>query len=212
MTESRMPENLDALLRTLREQGVERARREGEEILAEARGRAAAIVQQAERTAAELLEQDRRQRETEAAAAHAALARAARDVLLAARADLLTRMQGLLRARCAAALDAAGLRDLILRLASAWSREGHAQPVELLIGPEDLARLGDTALDQLRQQLTGGLVVRVQPGARDGIRLRSGSTGVEIETGETALTEAFLHVVGPRFAGLFDAWRGPAPS
>ncbi|MDG4595387.1 MAG: hypothetical protein P9F75_06795 [Candidatus Contendobacter sp.] len=164
-------ENLDGLIQKIRQEGVERAQREADALIAAARQRAAEIVQAAEQRAAQLIREAEERRQQEATALQQAQERAARDWLLAVRAELNGLLRRLIQRECSAALAGPALGELICGVAVEWMRHGGAKDLELLLNEQDARALDDSFLARLQAELDAGVSVQPHPDIRAGFQI-----------------------------------------
>lgn len=205
-------ENLDGLIRAVRDEGVEKGRRESERIIGEAKEQAVRIVKDAEARAEQLIKEAKDRIQRQDVSTRHALELAARDLVLSVKASLLELMEGLIRQECERQLDAAALKEIIPRIAEAWIAQAGNQEVQLLLSEEDRRQLADTFLAQLKGRLSSGVELKTSPNVRRGFRIGRRDDSMFYDFTDEAVAEALAAIVNPRFAELFASLAAKKPA
>jgi V/A-type H+-transporting ATPase subunit E len=213
---------IEALIERLRQDGVEAGRLEAERIVADAEKRANWILDQAAREAEDLRDAARREAERFRSAADEALKVAARDAVLRmkdqltrqfsedigrlvkgemARPDLLQKLmlEVVGRVRSQAGLEGSETLEVLLPATARDLADLRRNPDELRQGPLS-ALVISVAADMLRK----GVNLVPSPEVTDGIRIRLGESGVEIDLGGDAVAAHLLAHLLPRFRALLE--------
>ena len=202
-------ENLNGLIQKIRQEGVERAQQEADALLAAAKQQAAKIVQAAESHAEQITREAQDRIQKDATALRQAQERAARDWLLAVRAELNGLLQQLLRRECSAALTGAPLGELIRNVAAEWMRHGGRKNLEVLLNERDAQALGDSFLAGLQTELGASVALSVEPAIHAGFNLGGQGEAMRFEFTDEALADSLATYLHPRFAGVLDGLRQP---
>ncbi|MCU0248170.1 MAG: hypothetical protein MUC42_16500 [Bryobacter sp.] len=200
-------ENLDGLIRKIRLEGVERARQEADAVIVAAKQQAADIVRAAESRAAQLAREAEERRQQDAMALRQAQERAARDWLLAVRAELNGLLRRLIQRECSAALAGPALGELIRGVAVEWMRHGGAKDLELLLNEQDARALGDSFLARLQAELDAGVSVQPHPDIGAGFQIGGRGEAMRFDFTDVALAESLAAYLNPRFAWALDELR-----
>ncbi len=200
-------ENLAGLIQKIRQEGVERARQEADALIAAAKQQAAEIVQAAEQRAAQLTGEAERRLHQEATALRQAQQRAARDWLLAVRAELNDLVQRLIQRECRAALAGPALAELIRRVAVEWMRHNGGKDLALLLSEQDAQALGDSFLARLQSELGVGLEVKPHPDLHAGFQIGGRGESMRLDFTDAAFAESLAAYLNPRFAWVLDELR-----
>lgn len=200
-------ENLDGLIQKIRQEGVERAQQEADALLAATKQQAAEIVRAAESHAEQLIRETEQRIEKDATALRQAQQRAARDWLLAVRAELNSLLQRLIQRECNAALARPALGELIRQVAVEWMRYGGGKNLELLLNERDAQALGDSFLARLQSELNAGVSVQPHPDIHAGFQIGGRNESMRLDFTDEALAESLAAYLHPRFAGVLDGLR-----
>jgi V/A-type H+-transporting ATPase subunit E len=214
---------VEALIRRLREEGVDKGQAEAERLLAEARAEADRVLAEAEQEARTLREKIRREAEASRRAAEEALQVAFRDTVLTLKNWLLQRFSDDVERLVSAEMsDREFLQRLILEVA-ARVRERHGldretDAIELLIPeeaveveelrrhPEELraGTLSHFVLARAGSLLREGVSLQVVADAPPGIRIRLVGRDVEIDLTDAAVASLLLQHLQPRFRAFLE--------
>ncbi len=199
-----MAEELQSLLDRIQRDGVDKATAEREQILATARQEAAAMVRQAEEKAAEM----RRQAEADATLmenrAKAAVQQAARDILLALRAELQRRLQAVVLACTGEALTPERMGELIVTMQRAYlERHGNDDaPLDILLGAKDLENLEALCRGALGKDLKAQPHLTLGNDVGAGLKLGRQGEDLFVDVTDEAIADLVCAYVGPRLAAL----------
>ena len=200
-------ENLDGLIQKIRQEGIERAQQEADAIIAAAKQRAAEIVQAAEWRVEQLTCEAQERLQKDATALRQAQERAARDWLLAVRAELNGLLRRLIQRECSTALAGPALGELIRQVAVEWMRHGGTKDLELLLNERDARALGDSFLARLQAELDAGVSVQPHPDLHAGFQISGRGESMRLDFTDAALAESLAAYLNPRFAWVLDELR-----
>lgn len=199
------PVTLSSLVERLRVDGVEAGRAEAEALLAAARQEAARLLEEAQAQAEAILQEARTQAEARRRRDEAALAQAARDILLLTRERLHALLEGVAGMELRQAMSPELLARLLEHLAEACARQPRDIRLEALLSPADREALTDYLLDKFRTHCLGGVHLATEEGMFHGFHLRSREGKVSLDFTAPALASAMAELVDPRLAALLDA-------
>ena len=215
-------QGVEALLAELRERGVEDGRREAARLVAEARAEAARLVEAARDEARLLVAEAKAAAAREEEAGRLALQAAARDAMLALRADLLERfsahlgrmvrermeqpdlLERMILALVARTADAAGIGPGTALDITLPDRPHTLEELRLDLEAARQSPLTRLLVDGVAASLGAGLVLRAGPGDRRGMRVQLADGAVEIDLSDEAVAAALLAHLKPRFRALFE--------
>lgn len=211
---------VDALIARLREEGVNSGRNQAEQIIVEAKAKAAAILQQSQQQADEIVRHAREEAEKLERAGNAALEVAFRDTLLALKSQLMQRFTGEVQRLVGAQTQKPELLEkLILEVVGRIKEEAaQAQEVEVLlptkvVGLEELSRNPEEleqgiltyfvkliSQDLLREGVSFGIAQDNQ----GGLRLRLVDQEIVLDLSDRAIADTILEYLQPRFRALLE--------
>ena len=211
---------VEALIDRLRNEGVVSGRTQAEQIVKEAQEQADSIVKQAQKQADQIVSQAREEVENLERAGKESLEVAFRDTNLSLKTQLTQRFTGEVRRLIGAETKKPELlQKLILEVAGSVKEEvAEAGQVEVLLprkvaGLEELSRdpqeLEQGVLTQFvrlisQDQLREGVIFGVAKDNRSGLRLRLVDQEVVLDLSDSAIADAILEHLQPRFRSLLE--------
>ena len=138
-----MAEELQGLLDKIQTEGIEKAEAEKVKIIENAKAEAAKIVGEAKEQAAVIVKKANEEAEISVTKGNAAIRQAARDVLIALRADIESRLKTLVSGSTGAAMTPDTMARIILEMVKAYREKtpsGDAT-VELLLSKNDAEQM-----------------------------------------------------------------------
>ncbi len=211
---------VEALIDRLRNEGVVSGRTQAEQIVKEAQEQADSIVKQARKQADQIVSQAREEVENLERAGKESLEVAFRDTNLALKTQLTQRFTGEVRRLIGAETQKPELlQKLILEVAGSVKEEiSEAGQVEVLLprkvaGLEELSREPQeleqgvlTHFNRLISQdlVREGVIFGVAKDNRSGLRLRLVDQEVVLDLSDSAIADAILEHLQPRFRALLE--------
>jgi V/A-type H+-transporting ATPase subunit E len=199
--DSNMPEELQHLLKRIRTEGVDQAEHEAEEILSQAKTKAASLVQEAKQKSQTILAEADTKAALFTERSSRALAQAGRDVLISVGNGVQQILQGLVEGEAATAMDTTFLQGLLDKVITAYVGDG-GSALEVTVGPDDHAALQSYFREKFQDRLTGGSEVRVDPGLGKGFKIHFKDTHVYHDFTSEAVAEALGELLQPHLAEI----------
>ncbi|MFO1491662.1 MAG: hypothetical protein U1F77_13995 [Kiritimatiellia bacterium] len=206
-----MSADLQGLIDRIRKEGLEKAESEAGDILAEARRQAGEILRTAESEAEGLRERARKDAAAFEEQGRQTLEKTARDLILLVRQSVERSLNAVVHQKVAAALDPALLQTLITKVVTSYCEKGAKEDaVDLLISPDDQARVVDFFLASFRTAINAGLEIRADQGVVRGFKIAVEGENVRHDFTATAIAEAMATMVRPRLSAILrDAAKVP---
>jgi V/A-type H+-transporting ATPase subunit E len=191
---------LQELLDKIRREGVDAAEAEAARIIAEAEARKAAIVAEAENEAKAI----RAKAEADAAradqAGKAALAQAARDMVLGFRDGLAAILAAIVRSDVKEAFGPEVLAESIPLVLKAIASSGVSGDLEILVPPEQAKKLDARFAERLGMELKKGVTIRPFPGLDAGFRIAEKDGAAYYDFSAEELSALLARRLNPRLA------------
>lgn len=200
-----MAENLQNLLDLIQREGVEKAENQRNDIIAEARAEAARIIKEAEAEAAAKRHAAKADADAEILRAGNSIRQAGRDVVLALREELNSRMSRLVRKSAAAALTPEVTADLIKALAEACAGDpskAACEKLELMVSPAQLEEYGAAVVAALKADFVETPQLFADRNIKNGIKVVVNSEDAFFDCTDAGLTELLSGYLGPKLAKL----------
>jgi V/A-type H+-transporting ATPase subunit E len=200
-----MTEELQGLLERIRKEGVERAEAEATSIVAAADDRARRTLAEAEAAADDLRRAGEAEAEARRQRGETALEQAGRDFLLTLQQRIEAVLRESLRDTLAAALTPETIADMLVRLADAYAaHDMNESRVDVLLSPEDREGLAGIVMEQYRDLVNQGLVLRADERLDKGFKVSFADDNLYHDFSLAALAEALAPVLKPPLGEIVE--------
>ncbi|RKX77577.1 MAG: hypothetical protein DRP60_06335 [Spirochaetes bacterium] len=170
-----MDDKLQELTDRLYKDGVEKARKEAQAILADAQTQKEEIIRKAEQDAAAILEKGRKESDDLRARTGSELAMAARQAEVALKQRIVNIFSdNILDEGVQSALNNENLlNDLIVATMSAWASDGNIPDISLVLSEEKKGVFSEGLKSALKKQISDGLNIEFNSRMKSGFRIES---------------------------------------
>ena len=197
-----MAEELQGLLDRIQSEGIAKAEAEKTKIVEDAKAEAAKIVAAAKEEAASIVKKANEDAEISVTKGNAAIKQAARDVLIALRADIEARLKNLVTESIGEAMTPETMGKIILEMVKAYSvkKPSGDATVELLLSQKDADAMTALFKGALLAQLQANPVIRISSDVSAGLQIGFKGTDVFLDFSDDALADVICAYVGPKLA------------
>lgn len=197
-----MAEELQGLLDRIQNEGIAKAEAEKTKIVDDAKAEAVKIVAAAKAEAASIVKKANEEAEISVAKGNDAIKQAARDVLIALRADIEARLKVLVSESVGDAMTPETMSRIILEMVKAYSVRNPSgdATVELLLAQKDADAMTALFKGSLLAQLKANPVIRISSGVSAGLQIGFKGTDVFLDFSDEALADVICAYVGPKLA------------
>ncbi|HBJ95113.1 MAG TPA: hypothetical protein DDZ11_01055 [Lentisphaeria bacterium] len=197
-----MAEELQGLLDRIQSEGIAKAEAEKTKIVEDAKAEAAKIVAAAKEEAASIVKKANEDAEISVTKGNAAIKQAARDVLIALRADIEARLKNLVTESVGEAMTPETMGKIILEMVKAYSvkKPSGDATVELLLSQKDADAMTALFKGALLAQLQANPVIRISSDVSAGLQIGFKGTDVFLDFSDEALADVICAYVGPKLA------------
>jgi len=192
---------LEHLIEKIKQDGVAAAKEQSGEIVAQAKKEAAGIVAQAKKEAAAIIEQAKQDAENFKANAQDSLRQAARDLTLLLSQEMIKVCDGLMKRDVTAALSPDFISELFLKIVDKWSPASD-EPLSVLVGKEDKAKLEKLVLSQLKEEAKKKIVIKVSPNISKGFLIGLEGDETYYDFSEESILEALKELINPALSAI----------
>ena len=197
-----MAEELQGLLDKIQSEGIAKAEAEKNAVIESAKAESAKIIENAKKEAAEMIRKAEEEAEMSRTKGAAAIKQAARDVIIALRADMEKRLKKLVADCLGEAMTPELMGKIILEMVKAYREKnpnGEAT-VELLLQQKDAAALEKYLKSGVLKELKANPVISVGGDFSSGLQLGFKGEDVFLDFSDDALTDVICAYVGPKLA------------
>jgi len=193
-----MTEELQGLLDRIQQDGVEKARARGEELLAAAREEAERIGAEAREQAGNLLKEAERNSAASAERGRKALDQAARDVMLSLEERIAAALRELVGRELPDALTPAALADMLaVAVKNYCDGEGSSGRLEVLLNQEQQKAVRDHFMKRFSEELREGVDIKGDDDVVSGFRISVVDNKVHHDFSGDALADAVCALLRP---------------
>lgn len=193
-----MDNELTGLLEQIRREGIEKAKSEAANIVAQAEQRAASLVKDAEEQATRALQQAKIEIQRLEQSSRAALVQAGRDLLLSLQKKLTDMTNALLQTAVQDTLGPELVERLVLEAVKNWKPES----VRVELSPQDASRLADALRQKLRDHVAAGVEVVPSAQIQKGFRLGTQDGNLFYDFTPATLAGVLAELVQPGLADI----------
>jgi V/A-type H+-transporting ATPase subunit E len=203
-----MEVQLQELLDRIKSEGIEQAKSQAADIIADAESRKASIVQEAEREARAIIEKARQEAARAEESGRAALSQASRDFLISFREQLERLLAAAVRRETNDAYGPEIMAEAIPVVVKALAAGG-TDELSVLLPPAMLARLEGSLPALLGAELKKGVVLKPVPGIEAGFRIVERNGAAYYDFSADAVADIFASRLSLKLAEtLRDAGKG----
>lgn len=202
-----MEVNLESLIEKIKKDGIEEAKRNGEEIVNAARKQSQEMLERAKKEAAGIISGARNEAEKLTRNSQAALQQAGRDLVLSLRQELAKVFDEVLKKKVDAELDGDFLKDIIAKFVMAWAEKKDAS-IEVLLNKNDAKKLEGVLVASLKKEAAKTIEIRVSKTLAYGFRIGVKGSDVYYDFSDEAILEALKVFLNPATSQLLDSDNG----
>ena len=198
-----MAEDVQGLLDKIHNDGIAKAQQEKEAIIADAKKEAAQIVAEAKAQAEVLKKAARTEAQTGQDKANAAIRQAARDAVIALKADLLAKLNAVVHSCIGDAMTPEVMKQIILTMAQSYAKDANAgESLEVLISKQEQEQTQAFLKEQLLKELKASPVIELTTDFNSGLQISFRDSDVYFDFSDDALAEVICRFVGPKLTAV----------
>ncbi|MDY6856689.1 MAG: hypothetical protein SWO11_18675 [Thermodesulfobacteriota bacterium] len=207
MKTKEIPEtNLDGLIRRIKEEGLEEARKKTKEITVSAEERASEVVEEAREEAEAILKEAEEARKREEEAGKKALKQAARDTVLRVKESLMQIFDIVLKEETGKILSGKELEKIIIRVIDGWIKDrDEGVQLEILLNEKERKTLEDFFLSKYKQKLKTGIEVNVHPRIEKGFHVGEKGNNFYYDFTDEGISDVLAAYLTPKLAEILDS-------
>ena len=198
-----MAEDVQGLLDMIHNDGIAKAEQEKEAIIAAAKEEAAQIVAEAKAQAEILKKAAQTEARTDQDKANAAIRQAARDAVIALKADLLAKLNAVVHSCIGEAMTPEVMKQIILTMAQSYAKDANAgESLEVLISKQQQEQTEAFLKEQLLKELKASPVIELTTDFNSGLQISFRDSDVYFDFSDDALAEVLCRFVGPKLTAV----------
>ena len=197
-----MAEDVQGLLEKIHSDGIAKAEQEKEAILTAAKQEAEAIVAAAKAEAETLARNAQAQADASSRKASEAIRQAARDTVIALKADLLTRLNAVTKACIGEAMTPEVMEQIILKMAESYGKSSDSEALEVLLPKKEQDQTESYLKSRLLAELKADPEIHFTTDFNSGLQISFRGTEVYFDFSDDALSEVLCRFVGPKLTAV----------
>lgn len=197
-----MAEELKDLIDKINEEGVKAAEEKAKAIEEEARLRAEAIIEKAEKESSSIISDAKDKAKRLEESTRSSLRQAARDLLLSLRKEINAMLDNLLISHVHKALGPEEMAKLIISMIKDYAQKNHGGAV-ITLKVEDMEKFERSILSELRAEAKKGVTLKASDDIRGGFRISYDEGKSYYDFTDQAIADYLGSYLKPRLAEIF---------
>ena len=196
-----MEVQLESLVRSIKSDGVESARKEAANIIAQAKEESQRIIAHAQEEATQTRQRAKADAEKLKQTVEDALRQSARDMVLAVRKNMEELFRKLLQQDVANVLSGEGLERIILSLLKGWALDSS---VDIQLSAADADALSESLIKKLKDELLNeDFAIKPLEGMKAGLRISFRNGTAYFDFTDEEISNALAQLLSPKFISYF---------
>ena len=196
-----MEVQLESLVRSIKSDGVESARKEATNIIAQAKEESQRIIAHAQEEATQTRQRAKADAEKLKQTVEDALRQSARDMVLAVRKNMEELFRKLLQQDVANVLSGEGLERIILSLLKGWALDSS---VDIQLSAADADALSESLIKKLKDELLNeDFAIKPLEGMKAGLRISFRNGTAYFDFTDEEISNALAQLLSPKFISYF---------
>lgn len=198
-----MAEDVQGLLDKIHQDGIAKAQQEKELIITAAKKEAEQMVAEAKAQAEDLKKKARTEAAAEQEKANAAIRQAARDAVIALKADLLAKLKSVVHSCIGEAMTPEIMKQIILTMAQSYGKNANTDgSLEVLISKKEQDQAEAYLKARLLAELKAEPVIELTNEFNSGLQISFRDNDVYFDFSDDALAEVLCRFVGPKLTAV----------
>lgn len=197
-----MSQDLQPLIDQIRQEGIDKAQAEAEDILAKARKKASSLVHEAEEKKRAMLEEAQNNARIYEERSRKTLEHAGRDLLITVRQAIERILSDLVVETVDQAMGIEVIQDMLVKMAEQCAAHSGESRMEILVSPEDHETLIKTFADLYRQRMISGLTLKADNDILKGFKISFKDDHVYLDFTNEAVAESLSQLLRPHLSEI----------
>lgn len=200
-----MAEELQNLIDRIQKEAVDKAEKEAEQIIAQAKEKAKGIVQESEEQAKQNLAKADTDAQAFSERSTKTLEQAARDLIISIGSGVQGIFGQLVKESVNQAMSPEFLKEILAKVIDGFSASGGEKGVELLLNDEDKQKLADFFAGKFRDQVKQGVEIVSDKEIFKGFKVSFKDSDVFVDFSDQAIAESLANFLRPQLAEIVHA-------
>lgn len=193
---------LQELIEQIKKDGVEAAENQAEAIILSAKAEAEKIIAEAQAKADKMIADAKAENEKTVKSGEDALRQAGRNLLISFRESVARELAAIVGSNVNAVYSSEDFAKLIINAVECWAGKPEAEDISVILTADDLKKLEDALLSQLKAKMLGGVTLKANDNFDGGFRIAVNNGSVYYDYSADAVTDMLSNYLSPRVTAL----------
>ena len=193
---------LQELIEQIKKDGVDAAEAQAEAILLSAKAEAERIISEAQAQADKIMADAKSENAKTVKSGEDAIRQAGRNLLITFRESVAKELKAIAGENVNAVYSSDAFAALIISAVEGWAARPDADDITVILNGDDLAKLEETVLGQLKAKMLSGVTLRANDNLDGGFRIAVNNGAVYYDYSAEAVTDMLSNYLSPRVTAL----------
>ncbi|MBO5463027.1 MAG: V-type ATP synthase subunit E [Clostridia bacterium] len=193
---------LQELIEQIKKDGVETAEAQAAAILETAKAEAKKIIADANTQADRVLSDAKNKNERTVKSGEDAIRQAGRNLLISFRESVAKELNAIIGENVSSVYSSDALSQLIVKAVECWLSKPEATDISVILSSDDLAKLEDTLLAELKTKILTGVTLKANDNVDGGFRIAVNGDGAYYDYSKEAVTDMLSSYLSPKITAL----------
>ena len=193
---------LQELIEQIKKDGVEIAEAQAAAILETAKAEAKKIIADANTQADKILSDAKNKNERTVKSGEDAIRQAGRNLLISFRESVAKELNAIIGENVSSVYSSDALSQLIVKAVECWLSKPEATDISVILSSDDLAKLEDTLLAELKTKILTGVTLKANDNVDGGFRIAVNGDGAYYDYSKEAVTDMLSSYLSPKITAL----------
>ncbi len=193
---------LQELIEQIKKDGVDAAETQAEAILASAKAEAEKIISDAKAQADKIMVDAKSENAKTVKSGEDAIRQAGRNLLISFRESVTRELKAIVDDNVNAVYSSDSFIKLIINAVECWASKPEAEDVSVILNSNDLAKLEEAVLAELKSKMLGGVTLKANDNFDGGFRVAVNNGAVYYDYSAEAVTDMLSNYLSPKVTAL----------
>ena len=193
---------LEELIAQIKKDGVQAAESQAETILISAKAEAEKIISDAQAQADKIISNAKNENEKIVKSGEDAIRQAGRNLLISFRESVTRELKAIVSKNINAVYSSDDFAKLVINMVECWANKPDTEDISLILNSNDLSKLEDVLLAELREKMLGGVTLKANDNFDGGFRIATDNATVYYDYSAEAVTDMLSNYLSPKVTAL----------
>jgi len=193
---------LQELIEQIKKDGVNAAETQAEAIITSAKAEAEKIIADAKAQAEKIMADAKSENAKTVKSGEDAIRQAGRNLLISFRESITRELKAIVSDNVNAVYSSDAFAKLIVSAVESWTGKPESEDVTVILNADDLAKLEEAVLAQLKAKMIGGVTLKANDNFDGGFRIAVNNGAVYYDYSAEAVTDMLSNYLSPRVTAL----------